>query len=292
MNLVATVVTVIDILLVTYLLYRLILLAKGTRAWQIFYGLFLFLFMVYASGKLGLTTFNWVLRQVLPLGPVALVILFYPELRHFLEVIGRLGIWGQQAISPINKEHLHPVVNEIVSAATTMAKERTGALIIFEPYAELDHYLSAGTPLDAKVTAKLLTALFYTGNPLHDGAVVVVNDRIVCAGATVPFSENQHIDEAVHMRHKAAIGASERGAVALVVSEESGIISLAFEGKLQRGFREDGLRKRLIELLSPSQSSGIHDNLGGSAIRQGIVSLVTFISRRQKSRKVKKEDAK
>ncbi|MHB1463430.1 MAG: diadenylate cyclase [Armatimonadota bacterium] len=290
MNLRASVVMVIDILLVSYLLYRLILLAKGTRAWQLFYGLFLFLFMVYISGKLELNTLNWVLQQVLPLGPVALVILFYPELRHFLEVIGRLGLWGQQAISPINKEHLHPVVNEIVSAACTMAKDRTGALIIFEPYAELDHYLSPGTPLDAKVTAKLLTALFYTGNPLHDGAVVVVNDRIVCAGATVPFSENQHIDEAVHMRHKAAIGASEHGAVALVVSEESGIISLAFEGKLQRGFRDDALRKRLIELLGPSQNARHLDTLSSSALRQGLLAFFKMFSKNRKARNGKKEE--
>lgn len=288
MNLWASVVTVIDILLVSYLLYRLILLAKGTRAWQLFYGLFLFLFMVYLSGKLELTTLNWVLRQVLPLGPVALVILFYPELRHFLEVIGRLGLWGQQAISPINKEHLHPVVNELVTAACTMASDRTGALVIFEPYAELDHYLSTGTPLDAKVTSKLLTALFYTGNPLHDGAVVIVNDRIVCAGATVPFTENQHIDEAVHMRHKAAIGASERGAVALVVSEESGIISLAFEGKLQRGFREEMLRKRLIELLGPTGSSRYHDSFHSSALRKGVLSFFALFSRHPKPSDSKK----
>jgi diadenylate cyclase len=121
---------------------------------------------------------------------------------------------------------------------------------VFEPYPSLDYYVSPGVPLDAKVSARLLTSLFYPGNPLHDGAVVICGDRIVAAGCTLPLTENPMIDQNVHMRHKAAIAASERGAVALVVSEETGIISVAFSGRLQRGFREDTLRERLINLLS------------------------------------------
>jgi len=245
----STLVMLADILAVAYLLYRLILLAKGTRAWQIMSGLFLFFLLMYVSGKLGLTTLNWLMRQVLPLGPVALVILFYPELRHALEEMGRLGFWGQ-SIKPIGRENLSGVVNEVVRAAMDMARQRVGALIVFEPYPSLDYYVSPGVPIDAKVSARLLTSLFYPGNPLHDGAVVIWNDRIIAAGCTLPLTENPMVDQNVHMRHKAAIAASERGAVALVVSEETGIISVAFSGRLQRGFREDALRERLMRLLT------------------------------------------
>ncbi len=245
----STLVLLVDVLAVAYLLYRLILLAKGTRAWQIMSGLFLFFLLMYISGKLGLTTLNWLMRQVLPLGPVALVILFYPELRHVLEEMGRLGFWGQ-SINPIGRESLTAVVNEVVRAATEMARQKIGALIVFEPYPSLDYYVSPGVPIDAKVSARLLTSLFYPGNPLHDGAVVIWGDRIIAAGCTLPLTENPMVDQNVHMRHKAAIGASERGAVALVVSEETGIISVAFSGRLQRGFREDTLRERLMNLLT------------------------------------------
>lgn len=249
LDIASTLVLLADILAVAYLLYRLILLAKGTRAWQIMSGLFLFFLLMYVSGKLGLTTLNWLMRQVLPLGPVALVILFYPELRHVLEEIGRLGFWGQ-SINPIGRESLASVVNEVVRAATEMARQKTGALIVFEPYSSLDYYVSPGVPIDAKVNARLLTSLFYPGNPLHDGAVVICGDRIIAAGCTLPLTENPMVDQNVHMRHKAAIGVSERGAVALVVSEETGIISVAFSGRLQRGFREDTLRERLMNLLT------------------------------------------
>jgi len=245
----STLVLVADILAVAYLLYRLILLAKGTRAWQIMSGLFLFFLLMYISGKLGLTTLNWLMRQVLPLGPVALVILFYPELRHVLEEMGRLGFWGQ-SINPIGRENLASVVNEVVRAATEMSRQKVGALIVFEPYPSLDYYVSPGVPIDAKVSARLLTSLFYPGNPLHDGAVVIWGDRIIAAGCTLPLTENPMIDQNVHMRHKAAIAASERGAVALVVSEETGTISVAFSGRLQRGFREETLRERLMNLLT------------------------------------------
>ncbi|GIV16709.1 MAG: hypothetical protein KatS3mg022_2144 [Armatimonadota bacterium] len=245
----STLVMLVDVLAVAYLLYRLILLAKGTRAWQIMSGLSLFFLLMYISGKLGLTTLNWLMRQVLPLGPVALVILFYPELRHVLEEMGRLGFWGQ-SITPIGRESLTTVVNEVVRAAAEMSRQKIGALIVFEPYPSLDYYVSPGVSIDAKVNARLLTSLFYPGNPLHDGAVVIWGDRIIAAGCTLPLTENPMVDQNVHMRHKAAIGASERGAVALVVSEETGIISVAFSGRLQRGFREDTLRERLMNLLT------------------------------------------
>lgn len=260
LDLASTLVLLIDVGAVAYLLYRLILLAKGTRAWQIITGLFLFFLLMYISGKLGLSTLNWLMRQVLPLGPVALVILFYPELRHVLEEMGRLGFWGQR-INPLGKESLNRVVSEVVRAATEMARQKTGALVVFEPYPALDYYVSPGVPIDAKVTSRLLTSLFYPGNPLHDGAVVICGDRIIAAGCTLPLTENPMVDQNVHMRHKAAIAASERGAVALVVSEETGIISVAFSGRLQRGFREDTLRERLLSLLSSQPSAQALESL-------------------------------
>lgn len=255
----------VDISCVTYLGYRLILLAKGSRAMQVLWGLLVFFLLVYLSGKLGLTTMHWILRQMLLLGPVVLVLLFYPELRHLLEEFGRLGFW-RAGVSPVPKEGLHPLVNEVVKAVMEMARKKIGALMVFEPYPQLDHYLSPGIPLDARVTNKLIVSLFYPGNPLHDGAAVICGDRLIAAGCTLPFTENPMIDQSVHMRHKAAIGVSERGAIALVVSEETGIISIAFNGRLQRGFREDTLRDRLLELLGPPPSPRRFGDLGSSFI--------------------------
>jgi diadenylate cyclase len=239
--------TVIDISVVAYVIYRLIMLAKGTRAWQILIGLSVFFAALFFSDWSGLVTLNWVLRQVTPLGPVAIVILLYPEFRHLLEELGRLGFWGAP-LHVANRENMTQVLEEVVRTAALLSPRKTGALIVLEREAGLSDIAATGVELDAEVSAELLATLFHTGTPLHDGAVIIRGGRVVAAGCTLPLSDSPNIATNVHTRHRAALGVSEQSdAVAVVVSEETGTISLAVGGKLIRGLSDDKLRNRLLE---------------------------------------------
>ena len=236
-----------DILLVSYLFYRLMMLAKGTRAWQIITGLFIFFVILLFSTFARLSALSWLLQQILPLGPVALVILFYPELRHGLEEVGRLGFWGK-GFTGLDREDLSSMVGQIVLTAESLSDKKIGALMVLERETGLSDIIETGTLINAEVNADLLCTIFYPGSPLHDGAAILRRDRVVAAGCTLPLSESREVQGMqVHTRHKAALGISEQSdALVVVVSEETGIISLAFDGKMARGLRDDG---RLRDLL-------------------------------------------
>jgi diadenylate cyclase len=240
---------VLDILAVAWLIYRLLLLAKGTRAWQVTAGLAIFFLAVFISDRAGLVALNWLLRQAFPLGPVAIVILFLPELRHTLEEFGRPGFWGR-SLGLVAKEEMRDMVDAVVTAVSTLSVKRIGALIVFEREVGLGEVIATGTPLEAAVTSELIGTLFYKGTPLHDGAVVIREDRIIAAGCTLPLTASPKVDATVHTRHKAALGMTEESdSIVVVVSEETGTISIAVEGKLIRGLRDDTLRERLYVLL-------------------------------------------
>lgn len=241
----------LDISLVSFLVYRLLLLARGTRALQILGGLGTLFLALFLSRKLGLYTLNWLLNLVVPLGPVAIVILFYPELRHALEEFGP-RFW-RQGLSLLSREDLSEVINSICAAVGSLSLERTGALIVIERQTGLDEVIASGVPLDASVTPELLETLFYKGTALHDGAVVIRHGKIVAAGCILPLTDRPHVNAAVHTRHKAAIGMSDNSdSAVVVVSEETGTISLAIEGKLLRGQTPESLKERLMRLLQPS----------------------------------------
>lgn len=238
-----------DILIVAYLIYRLMMLAKGTRAWQIIWGLGVFALIFAVSSWAQLHALNWILRQLFQVGAVALVILFLPELRHALEDLGRLGFWGK-GFTGLDKQDLTTMVGELVHAAGTLSDRKIGALIVLERETGLTDVIETGTLINAVVSAELLGTIFYPGSPLHDGAAIVRRDRVVAAGCTLPLTDNP-VGIPVHTRHKAALGMSEQSdALVLVVSEETGIISLAFEGKMERGLRDDRLRDRLIQTFT------------------------------------------
>ena len=241
---------VLDVLVVAYLLYRLLLLVRGTRAMQILGGLGTLLLALFVSDKLHLDTLNWLLRQIVPLGPVAIVILFYPELRHALEEFGP-RFWSR-GLSLLNREDVSEMILAVVQTVTLLSAKRVGALIVFERQTGLDEVLQTGVPLDATVTVELLDTIFYKGSALHDGAVVIRHGRVVAAGCILPLTDRPKLDAAVHTRHKAALGMSENSdAVVVVVSEETGTISIALDGKLIRGLREETLRERLTALIQP-----------------------------------------
>jgi diadenylate cyclase len=242
----------LDILVVSYLMYRLLLLVRGTRALQILGGLGTLLLALYVSALLHLYTLNWLLKQVVPLGPVAIVILFYPELRHALEEFGP-RFWSR-GLSLLNREDLSKMIEAVVEAVTMLSAKRVGALIVFERQTGLDEIIETGVRLDAAVSVELLDTLFYKGTALHDGALVVRQGRIVAAACILPLTDRPKLDAAVHTRHKAALGMSENSdAVVVVVSEETGTISIAVDGKFIRGLREDTLRERLTSLLQTSE---------------------------------------
>lgn len=257
--------TVVDVSVVAYVLYRLILLAKGRRAWQILAGIGVFFALLYVSSAAGLVTLSWMLQQVLPLGPVAIVILLYPELRDLLEGLGRLNFWGAPLhVVAAHREDMTQTIEEVVRTATLLAPRKVGALMVMERETGLGDIAATGTPLDAEVSSELLSTLFHVGTPLHDGAVILSGSRIVAAGCTLPLSDSPNIAPNVHMRHRAAIGVSEHSdAVVVVVSEERGTISLAIKGKLIPGLKDDTLRARLGEAFGRRAASARGKNPAG-----------------------------
>jgi len=266
--------SIVDVLVVAAILYSLIMLAKGTRAWQIMWGLGVFLLIYVLSDLFDLKTLNWLLRQIVPLAPVALVILFYPELRYALEEMGRVQFWRNRlALMP--KEDISRLVNEIVKVAGELASRHIGALIVIERETGLDDLVATGTRLDAHVSSELLSTIFHRGTTLHDGAVIIRGDRIVAAGCLLPLTDSPTVSSAIHTRHRAALGASERSdAIVVVVSEETGAISLSTEGKLIRGLREEMLRQRLLSALRPTNGKN-----GKLSARAGVGRQASGVSR-------------
>jgi diadenylate cyclase len=242
---VALFVHAIDILLVAIIFYKILSVIRGTRAWRILWAIILFVFALFLSKALHLDTLRWVLDKATLLGPVALVILLLPELRQALESFGKLGGWTER-LGAFDSKTASQTIEEIVAAVTEMSAGRVGALIVVEQAANLDEIVNNGVRLDAKVSAPLLSSVFYGANPLHDGAVVIRRDTVVAAACRLPLSENSRLDSTLHMRHRAAVGVTESlDCLSIVVSEERGVISIATNGKLKRLANPMELRETL-----------------------------------------------
>ncbi len=237
----------VDVAFVAFLIYRLLMLVRGTRAWRILVGVLIFVFALYLSDVAGLNTLHWILDKATLLGPVALVILLLPELRQAIEGMGRLGLWPQRLAASAAEERLEAhTVEEIVTAVSKLAASHTGALIVVEKGAPLSEIAASGVRLDADVSAALLETIFYENNPLHDGAVVIRGDTLLAAACRLPLSESSRLDPVLHMRHRAAVGVTEAlDCLSIVVSEERGTISVAQEGRLRRQASAKDLRQLL-----------------------------------------------
>lgn len=219
-----------DIALVTFLIYRLLLMIRGTQAWRIVTGIAAYVILLGVSKFLQLDTLNYILDKATLLAPVAIAIIFLPELRQALEGFGKLL---PQKIGASESSVEAHVVEEIVAAASEMSESKIGAIIVIERDAQLDSIISNGTPIDATISAPLLGAIFFEGNPLHDGAAVVRKGRVVAAACRLPLSDSITLDSHVHMRHRAGVGVTETNdCLTIIISEERGKISLAKEGKL------------------------------------------------------------
>lgn len=248
----------IDILLVSFLFYKVLMLIRGTRAWRIVLGAGALFVLLVLSYRLRLDGVYYILNSASVLVPFALVILLLPELRLLIEGLPRLrfpGMAGEDATEV-------RTIEEIVAAVTELAAGRVGALIVIATTDELRDLVDTGVMLNARVSSQLLGSIFYEGNPLHDGAVILRGDTLVAAACRLPLSESRRVDRAVHMRHRAALGASEAyGCIALAVSEERGTISLAKGGVLTKLSNPNELREHLNAELRHIEDDSRYKNL-------------------------------
>lgn len=236
---------IFDILLVAIVIYELIMLTRQTRGSAVLKGLVLLLLIVGVSDLLGLTALNWMLMTIVNNGVVVLVILFQPELRKALEQMGRSMMMRDKKRSDDSDENSR-IITEIIQCLTNLSRRRVGALIVFEQKTGLQDVIETGISIDSQISSALLENIFEPNTPLHDGAVVIRGSRVMAAACILTLTEGQGISHELGTRHRAAIGVSETtDAVVLIVSEETGIISMAKGGRLTRHLDPKSLREIL-----------------------------------------------
>jgi diadenylate cyclase len=236
----------LDIAIVAVLLYELLLLIRGTRAVQMALSGGFLLLLYFLSQWLQLETVNWVIRNLAAYVVFAIIVLFQADIRRALAHFGRAPFFRYFE----RAERADETIEELVTAATNLAARRTGAIIVLERQIGLRNYIEGGIPLDAMITYDLLASIFQPASPLHDGAVIIQGDRIAAAACFLPLSVNPRVSRDLGTRHRAALGLTEENdAVAIVISEETGTISLAIGGDFERGFTGPELRLRLATLL-------------------------------------------
>ena len=238
--------SIIDILLVAFLIYEFLKLIKGTRAIPMLISVIALAIAFYIAHVEPLRTLDWLLTTLLPYAIFALIVVFGAEIRHVLARLGRRLVTGRLAAGPGNDNY-----DDIVLAAKQFSENLTGALIVIEREIGLRTFIDSGVPLDANLSFDLLTTIFRPSAPLHDGAVIVQKDRIAAAACFLPLSMNPVLSTQLGTRHRAAIGVTEESdAISVVVSEETGGISLAVGGAIERNIDAEQLRQRLSQLLS------------------------------------------
>jgi diadenylate cyclase len=242
--------SVIDIIIVAFIMYKLMLLIKGTRAVQLLKGLAVLLIATSLSNIFNLYTMNWLLRQAMTALVVALPVVFQPELRRALEKLGRGKFLAQGALFPGEIDQAR-VIAEITRSATVLSKNKMGALIVLERETGLEEHIGTGVKIDGIASAEFMVNIFLPKTPLHDGAIIIRGDRVAAAACFLPLSDNPHLTTELGTRHRAGIGITEQSdAVAVIISEETGTISLAVEGVLNRYLDETTLQDKLSSLLS------------------------------------------
>lgn len=246
-------ISIIDILIVAFVIYKAMMIIKGTRSVQLIKGLIVLLLASLISKFVGFTTVSWILDQLKTVLVVALPVVFQPELRRALERLGR-GKFFARPMSMLNEEALEKLVDQIVRATKILSENSIGALIILEREIGVNDYIETGTKLDGLVSSEILVNIFIPKSPLHDGAVIIRGDRIAAAGCFLPLSENPNLSKELGTRHRAALGLTEQSdSIGITVSEETGVISVAEEGRLTRYLDENTLKEILNKRLSAKQ---------------------------------------
>ena len=244
---------IIDILIVAYIIYRIMKLLKDTSAERLIKGIIILVGIMLLASMLHLTMISWLLQQALNVGLFAIVVVFQPELRRLLEQIGK-GNFSRLIVPADAPDEVESMITATVSACADMSRTKTGALIVFERRERLGEIISTGTMVDAAPSAELIKNIFFKNSPLHDGAMIVRAGRVCAAGCVLPLSGNQSLSRDLGTRHRAAVGMSESAdSVLVVVSEETGSISVAIGGMLKRHLSPDMLRKLLENELLDSE---------------------------------------
>ncbi len=247
---------IIDILIIIFLVYYLMKMIHETRARQLLKGVAIILLSLPISEWLNLTAVNYILRNTLQIGAFALIVLFQPELRRMLEKMGTSKIGKLIDFSGTRTEEAEEtVITEITEAAVNMSRERIGALIVIERNTAVGEYAENGIVVDSHISAALLENIFVPKTPLHDGAVIIRGDRIYSAACVLPLTENKNLSRELGTRHRAALGMSEASdALVIVVSEETGKISLAIRGTLTRNLDGESLKRAIKKAITPKEA--------------------------------------
>ena len=248
------IIDVIDILIVAVIIYELLLLTRHTRGSALLKGLFLLFLIVLLSNILGLTSLNWLLLAVLQNGAIVLVVLFQPELRKALERMGRSRLITKGSHRNAD-EDTEVIIEEIVQTVVDLSRRRVGALLVFERKTGLQDVVETGTMLNSEISAPLLENIFEPNTPLHDGAAVIRDDQVIAAACILPLAEASGVSRELGTRHRAAVGISENtDAAVVVISEETGIVSMARDGVLKRPLSTDELKAFLNDYYSITNS--------------------------------------
>ena len=258
-------VDVIDIIVVSFLFYWVFKFVRDRRAGKLLIGIAFLAVVLLLSDIIGMRALNFILTNLFSVGLIALVIVFQPELRSALEKVGGESLKNFKGrLDDETSANIRAAISEITVAAESLSQSKTGALIVVERTTRLGDVIRTGTVVDAKTSSFLLSNIFYDKAPLHDGAVIVRDGRVHAAGCFLPLSSNNEIIKELGTRHRAAIGMSENSdAVVLVVSEETGVISVAIDGNLKRGFNQKSLEKYLVSVLVSEEKKNITDRVKG-----------------------------
>ncbi len=240
--------SILDILVVSYIFYKGYMLIKETRAEQLLKGIALIIVLIPISYLLKLDMLYFILNKTLTIGVLSVIIIFQPEIRRGLEHIGRSAFEDVHYAN--DKESINIAINEIVNAVQNLSETKTGSLIVMEQKTGLAEIVSSGTILDANVSSNLLENIFVVNTPLHDGATIIRNNKILASGCVLPLTNNNNINKKLGTRHRAGLGLSEvSDALIIIVSEETGVVSLAINGKLSRGYDKERLRNILSNII-------------------------------------------
>ena len=262
---------IIDILVVAFIFYKGYMLIKETRAEQLLKGIAFIIILIPISAILNLSMLYFILSKTLTIGIISVVIIFQPEIRRALEHLGRSAFEDKHGF--VDKEQRNIYVNEIVNAVSNLADSKTGALIAIEQGTGLGEIISSGTIIEAKITSNLLENIFVVNTPLHDGATIIGKDKILAAGCVLPLTNNKEINKKLGTRHRAGIGLSEiSDALVIIVSEETGTISLAINGRLTRNYDKDRLRSILLKIMDHREEKNV--KTAGKKVKTWIIGKI------------------
>ena len=259
----------LDIAIVSYIVYKMIGFIRETRAMQLIRGLVIIIVAFFVSDIFNLYLLNWLLKSLFTMGLFAVVVLFQPELRRALEQVGRKNLMNTNSFRNIDKNKAVETVDALVSAIDDFSATRTGALIAIERETMINDIIETGVVVDAEISIRLLGNLFYEGSPLHDGGVIIRGARIHAASCVFPLTEKKNIGRNLGTRHRAGVGLSEVcDALIIIVSEETGVVSIAEDGKIRRFVDLKTIEKMLLNMYLPSER-GMYDRVAKLVRRKG-----------------------